>query len=222
MTEKSKQPAGITRRNALGCLGAWSGAALIWGVAGGVPRALGLAGEAGTSQAAKGRFTFAQISDTHVGFHKEANPDVIATLRRAIADINGLSQRPAFAVHTGDITHLSKPEEFALADEVLRELSVDRIHYVPGEHDALDEGLGDYVAERRVPVVVYRHAQHLIDVYWFGGAMPAPTIPSADQRGYHAMSGSRAHQRAWIVSDLDPVELTRFAGLLQSTPPAAR
>jgi 3',5'-cyclic AMP phosphodiesterase CpdA len=134
----------ITRRKALSCLGAWSGAAVIWGVAGGVPRALGLASESAT-RPAKGQFTFAQISDTHVGFHKEANPDVIATLRQAIGDINGLAGRPAFAVHTGDITHLSKAEEFDLAGQVLQELRVDRIHYIPGEHDALDQGLNGYL-----------------------------------------------------------------------------
>ena len=135
----------MTRRGALRCLGAWSGAAVIWGISGGVPRALGMASEAATKQAAAGQFTFAQISDTHVGFHKEANPDVIATMRRAIADINALAQQPAFAVHTGDITHLSKAEEFDLAAQVLKELSVSRIHYVPGEHDVLDNGLSGYM-----------------------------------------------------------------------------
>jgi 3',5'-cyclic AMP phosphodiesterase CpdA len=118
---------------------------MIWGVTGGVPRALGMANEAGTAPAAKGQFTFAQISDTHIGFHKDANPDVLATLRRAIGDINALPQRPAFAVHTGDITHLSKPEEFDLAAQVLKEINVDRIHYVPGEHDVLDNGLSGYL-----------------------------------------------------------------------------
>jgi len=136
----------VTRRDALTCVGAWSGAAIVWGVAGGIPRALGLANEAATAQAAKGQFTFVQISDTHVGFHKEANLDVVGTLRRAIGDINGLAGRPAFAVHTGDITHLSKPEEFDLAAQVLGELELDRIHYVPGEHDTLDNGLHGFLA----------------------------------------------------------------------------
>src|SRR5262245_35840913 len=102
----------LTRRSALACLGAWSGAALIWGVSGGIPVALGKADERSAARAAKAQFTFAQISDTHLGFSKEANPDVVGTLRQAIADINGLPQRPAFVVHTGDITHLSKPAEF--------------------------------------------------------------------------------------------------------------
>jgi Icc protein len=134
-----------SRRRAFACLGAWSGAAVIWGLSGGVPRAFGMASDDKVMQAAKGQFTFAQISDTHVGFNKAANPDVLATMRRAIGDINALSQSPAFVVHTGDITHLSKPEEFDTAKQVLGELKTDRIHYVPGEHDALTNGLGGYL-----------------------------------------------------------------------------
>jgi 3',5'-cyclic-AMP phosphodiesterase len=133
----------MSRRQALSCLGVWSGSAVIWSLAGGVPRALGMANDPVAKKAAKNSFSFAQISDTHVGFHKEANPDVIATLRRAIADINSVS--PTFVAHTGDITHLSKPEEFDLAAQVLQELKVDRIHYVPGEHDTLSNGLGGYL-----------------------------------------------------------------------------
>jgi 3',5'-cyclic-AMP phosphodiesterase len=135
----------LNRRSALKCLGAWSGAAIIWGIAGGIPTALGKADGPNGARAAKGQFTFAQISDTHLGFNKEANPDVVATLRHAIADINGLPQRPAFVVHTGDITHLSRPAEFDQANELLKELAVDRIHFVPGEHDALDNGLEGYL-----------------------------------------------------------------------------
>lgn len=135
----------VSRRSALACLGAWSGASVIWGLSGGVPKALGMASDPGVAAAASSRFTFSQISDTHVGFNRDANPDVIGTLRRAIANINALPRRPAFAVHTGDITHLSKPEEFALAKEVLQELHVDRIHTVPGEHDVLDDGLAGYL-----------------------------------------------------------------------------
>jgi len=135
----------LTRRSALACLGAWSGAALIWSVSGGVPTALGKADERGAARAAKAPFTFAQISDTHLGFSKEANPDVVGTLRRAIADINALPQRPAFVVHTGDITHLSKPAEFDQASELLQEMAVDRVYFVPGEHDALDNGLDGYL-----------------------------------------------------------------------------
>jgi predicted phosphodiesterase len=141
----------LSRRQALTCLGAWSGSAIVWGVVGGIPRAFGMANDPATAAIAKGSFTFAQISDTHVGFRKDANPDVIATLRRAIGDINALTPKPQFIVHTGDITHLSKPEEFGLAAEVLKEFKVDRIHYVPGEHDTLSNGLSGYLEHYKVP-----------------------------------------------------------------------
>ena len=102
----------LTRRQALRCLASWTGAAVVWTVAGGVPRALG-ATRGGTPRRTTGNaLTFVQISDTHIGFRKEANPDVVGSLRRAIADINALPQAPAFVVHTGDVSHLSKPEEF--------------------------------------------------------------------------------------------------------------
>jgi Icc protein len=139
----------MSRRRALTCLGAWSGAAVLWNVVGGVPVAYGKAADRDTPRA-RG-FAFAQISDTHIGFHKEANPDVAGTLRRCIADLNALPDRPAFVAHTGDITHLSKPEEFDLAEQLLGEIRVDRMHYVPGEHDALDNGLTGYLKRHGQP-----------------------------------------------------------------------
>ncbi|MCD4500204.1 metallophosphoesterase family protein [Chromobacterium vaccinii] len=129
------------RREALGCLAAWSGAALVWTMAGGVPRAQA----AGSIGAGEGGLSFVQISDTHLGFHREANPDVQGSLRRAIADINALQRAPAFAVHTGDVSHLSKPEEFDLGRQMFKEIRVDRVHTIPGEHDALDEGVSGYL-----------------------------------------------------------------------------
>ena len=129
------------RRQALSCLAAWTGAAVVWTVTGGVPRALGATSYGTPTPAAKNALTFVQISDTHIGFRKEANPDVVGSLRRAIADINALPQAPAFVVHTGDVSHLSKPEEFGQAREVLQEIRVDRVHTVPGEHDTIDDGV---------------------------------------------------------------------------------
>ncbi|MBL8526903.1 MAG: metallophosphoesterase [Burkholderiales bacterium] len=133
------------RRRALSCLAAWTGAAIVWTVAGGVPRALGATNAGTPKAAAKHALTFVQISDTHIGFRKEANPDVVGGLRRAIADINALPQAPAFVVHTGDVSHLSRPEEFAQARDLLREIHVDRVHTIPGEHDTIDEGVNGYL-----------------------------------------------------------------------------
>lgn len=133
------------RRQALSCISAWGGAAVIWTVSGGIPRALGATGTGTPPGAARGGLNFVQISDTHIGFHREANPDVIGSLRHAIADINALPQAPAFVVHTGDVSHLSKPEEFGNAKEILKEIRVDRIHTVPGEHDTIDDGVTGYL-----------------------------------------------------------------------------
>ncbi|MEO9163521.1 MAG: metallophosphoesterase [Casimicrobiaceae bacterium] len=129
----------------MNCLAAWSGAAVVWTIAGGVPRALGATTANESMASAEGPLTFVQISDTHIGFRKEANPDVVGSLRRAMADINALPQAPAFVVHTGDVSHLSKPEEFGHARELLRELHVDHVHAIPGEHDTIDEGVNGYL-----------------------------------------------------------------------------
>src|SRR5262252_1975966 len=134
-----------SRRRALSCLAAWTGAAVVWTVTGGVPRALGVTRGDTPIEAAKNALTFVQISDTHIGFRKEANPDVLGSLRHAIADIHALPQTPAFVVHTGDVSHLSKPEEFGKAREVLQEIHVNRVHTIPGEHDTIDEGATGYL-----------------------------------------------------------------------------
>src|SRR5262249_33214403 len=101
--------------------------------------------EAKAAEAATGAFTFAQISDTHIGFAKNANPNVAGTLTRAIDLLNALENQPAFLVHTGDITHLSKPEEFDTADQLLKQAKAYRTLCIPGEHDTLDDGLAGYI-----------------------------------------------------------------------------
>jgi hypothetical protein len=126
-------PQDPTRRTALSCM-LWAGTAAIWTVAGGIPRAALL----GSAQAAEAGFTFAQISDSHIGFAREPNLDTPATLQAAVAQVQAL--RPAMILHTGDVTHLSKPAEFDTAEKILAASSIDT-HYVPGEHDVLDEGM---------------------------------------------------------------------------------
>ena len=44
--------------------------------------------------------------------------DVDGTLTRTIELVNGLPEAPALIIHTGDITHLSKPAEFDLAQQL--------------------------------------------------------------------------------------------------------
>ena len=105
MTPDNDKPINLldpARRKAMTCLAGWTGAAVVWTIAGGIPRALGVTNAGIVAAASKHDFTFVQISDTHIGFHKDANPDVVGSLRRAIADINALAQRPALVVHTGD------------------------------------------------------------------------------------------------------------------------
>jgi Icc protein len=131
-------PSAADRRGFLKCM-AWAGTGVVWGVAGGLPSALSMA-EAATRPAAA-PFTFVQVSDSHVGFAKAANPDARATFREAVARIRALPQAPAFIVHTGDVTQLSKDAEFDDADQIIKEAGLPVFH-VPGEHDVLDEGTG--------------------------------------------------------------------------------
>ncbi len=79
---------------------------------------------------------FLQISDTHIGFNKDANPDVEGTLAKTIGFVSAMKQRPSFAIHTGDITHLSKAAEFDRTAALLTPLG--DLHAVPGEHDVTD------------------------------------------------------------------------------------
>lgn len=128
----------LTRRRALACLG-WAGTGLVWTVAGGIPRSARLGTPAAAASLASDGFSFVQISDTHIGFSKKANPDVAGSLTTAIDEINALERQPDFVIHTGDITHLSKPEEFDRAAELLKGLRARELHTVPGEHDMVDE-----------------------------------------------------------------------------------
>ncbi len=134
---------GLSRRHALECM-IWAGTGVVWTMAGGIPVATGLLGQA---QAATPAFSFLQISDSHVGFDKPANPNALGTLKEAIAKVNGMAVKPAFMLHTGDITHLSKPGEFDNADQVIGEAKL-ITHYVPGEHDVIDADRGKAYLER--------------------------------------------------------------------------
>ena len=123
----------------------WAGTGVLWTLSGGVPKSLGLLGDA--LAAVPAGFSFLQISDSHIGFNKPANPDALGTLREAIGKVKAVKSRPAFMIHTGDITHLSKPDEFDNADQIISEAKLN-VHYVPGEHDFIDEGLGKAYLDR--------------------------------------------------------------------------
>ena len=134
----------VDRRGALECM-IWAGTGVLWALSGGVPKSVGLLGEALAAEASG--FTFLQISDSHIGFNKPANPDALGTLREAIAKVKAVKSKPAFMIHTGDITHLSKPDEFDSAAQLIGEAGLN-VHYVPGEHDFVDEGQGKLYLER--------------------------------------------------------------------------
>ena len=135
MTDHSHDDGGVTRRHALECM-LWAGTGVLWGLSGGVPKSIGLLD--GAAMAATSGFTFLQISDSHVGFDKPANPHAIDTLKEAVARVKALPGKPAFMLHTGDITHSAKPAEFDNANQLIGSAGVD-VRYVPGEHDIVDE-----------------------------------------------------------------------------------
>jgi len=131
---------GVDRRGFLKCM-AWAGTGAFCVMKGGVLQSYSLSRLAELDEStAKGAFSFVQISDSHMGFDKAANPDVVGTLKAAIAKINALPGSPDFMLHTGDITHLSKPAEFDTTEQLLKEAKPKEIFYVPGEHDLIDEG----------------------------------------------------------------------------------
>ena len=188
---------GVDRRGALKCM-AWAGAGLVWTVSGGVPRSLLLSDAAAATEG----LTFVQISDTHIGFNKPANPDTAATMNAAVTRIAALSPKPAFLLHTGDITHLSKPAEFDTAAEIIKGAHGE-VHYVPGEHDWLDDGQG----------FLQRHGQGTKGNGWY----------SFDSAGVHfialvnvvnfkagSLTSLGADQIAWLKDDV--------SGLSASTP----
>ena len=188
---EDKESHAMDRRHALECM-IWAGTGVLWTMAGGVPKSSIL----GSAQAAESGFSFLQISDSHVGFDKPANPNALGTLQEAIGNIKKLPDKPAFMVHTGDITHLSKDQQFDDADKVIGDAGL-VVHYVPGEHDLIDETQGQaYLA---------RYGKNTKGAGWY----------SFDQEGVHfiglvnvvdlkagGMGNLGAEQLAWLADDL--------------------
>jgi 3',5'-cyclic AMP phosphodiesterase CpdA len=176
---------------------AFGGAGTLFALSGGVLAPIDLALAATRRDAGQdGKPLFVQISDTHIGFHKDANPDVNGTLAGTIALVNGLPEAPALILHTGDITHLSKPEEFDLAQQMLAGLRTSELHTVPGEHDVADATVSEYFSR-------------------FGNASDNKGYYSFDHAGLHfvalinvlqAKDGGAGYlgdeQLAWVKADL--------------------
>jgi hypothetical protein len=186
-----------SRRNALKCL-AYGGAGTLFVLAGGVftPVDLAAAADDKAGTARSGKPLFVQISDTHIGFNKDANPDVNGTLNRTIDLVNAMGEPPALIIHTGDITHLSKPAEFDLAQQLLSRLRTAELHTVPGEHDTADPAVSEYFSR-------------------FGKASDNRGYYSFDHAGVHfialinvlqfkpgGLGTLGAEQLAWVAADL--------------------
>ena len=135
----------LDRRHFLQCM-AWVGTGAVWTLSSGILKGspLGQSSRGSMMSHGAGVLHFVQISDSHIGFDKPANTDVTATLRAAIAKIKADPEPPAFVLHTGDLTHLSKAAEFDTVQQVLSDLSMP-VFYVPGEHDVLEDDGKSYL-----------------------------------------------------------------------------
>ena len=198
----------VNRRELLTCVAAWAGAGVVWTVSSGILSSRALADAGGATKlrraASPGDLHFVQISDTHIGFDKEANPDTVATAREAIAKINALDGEPAFLLHTGDLTHAQKPGAFDTVSGLLHEARVGGLFTVPGEHDVFVDGGKEYLVR-------------------FGGGTLGSGWRSFDHSGVHfiglvnvvefksaKVGALGSEQIEWLQKDL--------AGLSSSTP----
>jgi Icc protein len=129
--EKDASNDGIDRRGFLKCM-AWAGTGLVWAMKGGVLSAQAFGADAASDAA---DFTFVQVSDSHVGFNKGVYTDVLGTFQTSVARINALPKAPSLVLHTGDLSHLSKPAEFDTVAQVMKSIKTEQSFYVPGEHD---------------------------------------------------------------------------------------
>jgi 3',5'-cyclic AMP phosphodiesterase CpdA len=199
--EKDSSNDGVDRRGFLKCM-AWAGAGMVWAMKGGILTARAF----GADAAAAADFTFVQVSDSHVGFNKGVYTDVVGTFQTAVSRINALSTPPSLVLHTGDLTHLSKPAEFDTVQQVMRSIKTEQSFFVPGEHDYFVDN-GKRYLER------------------FGKGTQGAGWQSFDYRGVHFVglvnvanisNGKTAlgvlgdEQLAWLAKDV--------AGLGSSTP----
>jgi 3',5'-cyclic AMP phosphodiesterase CpdA len=176
---------------------AWAGTGALFAFEGGIGSSIALdAAIAAPHRSAIAPFTFAQISDSHIGFNKPPNADAHATFREAIAKVKALPERPDFVIHTGDVSQLSRDDQFDDAEQMLKELGLP-VFFVPGEHDMLDLEGGKAFLKR------------------FGKGSRGAGWYSFDHRGVHfvalvnvadlkpgGMGNLGAAQLAWLKDDL--------------------
>jgi hypothetical protein len=150
--EKMESEDNIDRAGFIKCM-AWAGTGVLWMMTGGVLKSFGMSQmmdkhSGGLKKGLvipKSDFSFVQISDSHIGFNKAANPDVIGTLQASIDKINAMPVNPSFVLHTGDLTHLALADEFDTLEQSLKSVKTGKIFYVPGEHDVLNDNGKQYL-----------------------------------------------------------------------------
>ena len=201
---------GYDRREFLKCMGAWAGTGLVLAAAGGVLTSCRI------EDAVPGVLSFVQISDTHIGFGKEPNPHVTDTLQSLVDKINALPQRPPFVLHTGDLTHLSKPEEFDTLDQILKGLKTDQIFYVPGEHDVFSDQGAEYLkrfgkgTQGKGWQSFNHNGTHYIGLNNVVAASSGPQPGTFKNGGNEGLGALGGEQLAWLEKDV--------ASLSASTP----
>src|SRR3982751_2361480 len=186
-----------SRRDFLKCM-AWAGTGALFAFNGGVGSSIGLesAIAAPLRRTAATPLTFVQLSDSHIGFNKPPNADARATFREAVAKVKALPQQPDFIIHTGDVSQLSRDDEFDDADQMLKATGLP-VFYVPGEHDMLAPDGGKAFLKR------------------FGKGSQGAGWYSFDHRGVHfvalvnvadlkpgGMGNLGSKQLAWLKDDL--------------------
>jgi len=185
----------LPRRRFLECM-AWAGAGTLFLMKGGVLQAKSLDALGGGATLRDATFSFVQISDSHIGFHKDPNPDVVASLQQALAKINALERAPDFILHTGDLTHLSKPEEFDTLAELMKGAHAKTL-FVPGEHDVIGDNGQEFF--RR-----FGNGTNPWYSYDFGGAHFVGLVNVLDlQAGGLGRLGQA--QLDWLKADLAPL-----------------
>jgi len=193
---------GIDLRDFLTCM-AWAGTGLLWTMVGGVPRSRLFAangkaasGQQGHAKAGAG-FSFVQISDSHIGFTKAANQDVTGTLKRAIDKIDAIPETPDLLLHTGDISHSSKPAEFDTAQQMLKQVKAGQVFYVPGEHDtASDDGA----------LYLERFGKGTMGTGWYSfNHQGVHFVGLNNSQQIDALGKLGAEQLAWLRKDLAPL-----------------
>ena len=187
----------IDRRGFLECM-AWAGTGVLWTSAGGVLSSR-LITEAAAADA-EGGFSFVQISDTHVGFKGEANPDAAATLQQVVDRVNALRPAPAFLLHTGDQTHGQKAGAFDTVAEILKGARVEKAFYVPGEHDVFLDGGKEYLSRYGQGTVGGRGWQS----FDYKGTHVVGLVNVLKYKG-EGMGSLGDEQIAWLEKDLAPL-----------------